>query len=155
MKRVAFDCAEGFLEASLGSNRQGLPVYPVSEVIGQLLGTFVAIRGCFLKTLEADQIESIIDLFVSFCEGGWITVKDVLKGLNVRFGSKRGAAGQLLVEDGPKREDVRGGADWAEIVADLFRGHIVRSADHRSGVGEVQVIIDSFGEPEICDVRFA
>ena len=78
---------------------QGKSVAEAVELVGQLPGRLVAIGRVLCQALQADRLELDGNLMPKPARGFRLVLQHPCQGLHERVGSKRGAAGQDLVED--------------------------------------------------------
>ena len=109
----------------------------------------------FLQTFQTDGLEVTVHVRDAGCRGDRLLFADLSQGLIDRVSVKRRPASQQFVENGPQPVDVGRGRDLGMMAGDLLGGHVRRSAQDETGLGQTAVGVDALGEPEIGDMRRA
>ena len=135
-----------------GQPGRRLGLEEVTQVVGQVQGCAVPIRGPLRNRLEADPLLLPGDGIVDLAGRAGLGVGDLIHELLIRVAPERLAAGQQLVEDDAQAEDVRAAIDPVPFAPGLLGAHVGR----RPGLpGSLAVVFVPQRQPEVDDARLA
>ncbi len=80
---------------------------------------------------------------------------NIAKRFQGGLGLKGWVAGQHLIENRPQAVNVRGGAQPFHLAGSLFWRHVAGRAHNQAGIGQPAVRLETLGQAEIGDIRFA
>ena len=108
-----------------------------------------------VQALQTDRLEIARHVGLDAAGRDRIFVCDFVQSFISRVSTEGGPAGEQLVQDRPKRVNVRGRADVLRLAACLFGGYVGRGAEKHTGPCMAGVAIEAIGRTEVGDLRYA
>src|SRR5207249_4392471 len=150
--RLALRPAPQTLAGADGAGADRHAVEEAAQLVGQGVGTDVALAGLLLQAFEADRLQVARQARLEAAGRHRFLGAYLLQRGQHRRRQERRPTGEALVEDRPEGVHIDGRADFVRPPGSLLRGHVARRAHDVPGAGLAGVATEQLGEAEVGDL---